>query len=199
MTVVEPEQRGEKRVVLKKEAELPILLKFYHAPNLHNPDSYALDLLSVILAGGRSSRLHHELVYQKRLVRGIDADYNGVSLDPGGFSLWAQLLPGVETASVEREIDRQIERVKRDPVSDRELQKAKNQVEAAFIFAQDSVFGQAMKLGYFEVLGSWRLVDQYLEGVRKVTREDIRRVARKYLDGERRTVATLIPTKGAVQ
>src|SRR5262245_16749257 len=145
--VQEPEQRGERRVVLKKEAELPIVLQFYRAPNLKSPDSFELELLSVVLAGGSSSRLNHELVYQKRMVRGVDADYSGLSVDPMGFSVYAQLLPGIESANVEREIDRQIDRVKNELISDRELQKAKNQIEAAFIFAQDSIHGQAMKIG----------------------------------------------------
>jgi zinc protease len=191
----EPEQRGERRVILKKEAELPLVLAFYHAPNLKSPDSFALDLLSVVLAGGKSSRLHHDLVYQKRLVRGVDADYSGVSIDPAGLSVYAQLLPGIEAAAVEREIHRNLEKVKTELISERELQKAKNQVEAAFVFAQDSIFGQAMKIGYYEAVGGWRQMDAYLDGIRKVTREDIRRVAGQYLNPDRRTVGTLIPTK----
>jgi len=104
--IEEPEQRGERRLIYKKEAELPLVLSFYHAPNLKSPDSFALDLLTVVLAGGKSSRLYHDLVYQKRLVRGIDADYSGISMDPAGLSIYAQLLPGIEPATVEREIDR---------------------------------------------------------------------------------------------
>jgi zinc protease len=195
VNVEEIEQRGERRVILKKEAELPFVLKFYHAPNLKSPDSFALDLLSVILAGGKSSRLYHDLVYQKRLVRGVDADYSDISIDPAGLSIYAQLLPGVDPAAVEREINRGLEKVKSELVSERELQKAKNQVEAAFIFAQDSIFGQAMKIGYYEAVGGWRQMDGYLDGIRKVTREDIQRVARQYLIPDRRTVGTLIPTK----
>jgi zinc protease len=191
----EPEQRGQRSVILKKEAELPFVLSFYHAPNLKSQDSFALDLLAVILAGGRSSRLYHELVYEKRLVRGVDVDYSGVSIDPMGLSIYAQLLPGIEPPTVEREIDRLVEEIKSALVAERELQKAKNQVEAAFVFAQDSIFGQAMKIGYYEVAGGWRQMNEYLEGVRKVTREDIQRVARQYLDADRRTVGTLIPTK----
>ena len=191
----EPEQRGQRSVILKKEAELPFVLSFYHAPNLKSQDSFALDLLAVILAGGRSSRLYHELVYEKRLVRGVDVDYSGVSIDPMGLSIYAQLLPGIEPPAVEREIDRLVEETKSALVAERELQKAKNQVEAAFVFAQDSIFGQAMKIGYYEVAGGWRQMNEYLEGVRKVTREDIQRVARQYLDPDRRTVGTLIPTK----
>lgn len=199
LTLVEPPQRGEKRVALKKEAELPLLMMHHHAPNLHSPDSFALDLLSVVLAGGKSSRLYQELVYQKRLVRGIDADYNAVSVDATGFSVSAQLLPGAGLAKVESEIERLLDQVKTELVSERELQKAKNQIEAAFIFAQDSIFGQAMKIGYYEMVGDWRLVDSYLVNMRKVTREDLRRVAQKYLQRDNRTVGTLIPTKVKVQ
>ena len=191
----EIEQRGERRLVLKKEAELPFVLNFYHAPNLKSSDSFALDLLTVVLAGGKSSRLYHDLVYQKRLVRGIDADYSGISIDPAGLSIYAQLLPGIEPATVEREIERGIKKIKSDLISERELQKAKNQVEAAFVFAQDSIFGQAMKIGYYEAVGGWRQMDSYLDGIRKVTREDIRRVAQQYLLQDRRTVGTLIPIK----
>ena len=197
--VVEPEQRGERRVTLKKEAELASFLMFYQAPNLKNPDNFALDLLAVVLAGGRSSRLHHELVYQKRLVRGVDADYSSVSVDPMGFSISAQLLPGVQPAAVEHEIDGMLVKVKAELISERELQKAKNQIEAAFVFAQDSIFGQAMKIGYYEIAGGWRQLDGYLDGIRKVTREDIRRVARQYLNADRRTLGTLIPTKEKAQ
>ncbi|HEY7217362.1 MAG TPA: pitrilysin family protein, partial [Candidatus Binatia bacterium] len=163
VSVEEPAQHGERRVILKKEAELPFILMFYRAPNLRSPDNFALDLLSVVLAGGRSSRLYHELVYQKRLVRNVDADYSGVSIDPMGFSVTAQLLPGVEPAKVEGEIDRLLDKVKSELITDRELQKAKNQIEASFIFAQDSIFGQAMKIGYYEIAGGWRQMEGYLE------------------------------------
>ena len=190
----EPPQRGERRVTLKKEAELPFVLLYYHTPNLMSPDNYALDVLSVVLAGGRSSRLHHDLVYQKRLVRSIDADYNGVSIDPSVFSVTAQLMPGKDPGEIEREIDLLLDQVKSQPISDRELQKAKNQIEAAFVFAQDSIFGQAMKIGYYEAVGGWRLMDRYLDGIRKVTVEDVQRVAKQYLDRDRRTVGVLIPT-----
>lgn len=191
----EPPQQGERRVTLKKEAELPFVLMYYHTPNLKSPDSYALDVLSVVLAGGRSSRLYHDLVYQKRLARSVDADYNGLAIDPSVFSVTAQLMPGKEPAEIEREMDRLLEQVKIELISDRELQKAKNQIESAFIYAQDSIFGQAMKIGYYEAVGGWRLMDGYLDGIRKVTREDVQRVAKAYLDRDRRTVGILLPSK----
>jgi zinc protease len=188
-------QKGERRVLLKKEAELPFALMYYHTPNLKSPDNYALDVLSVVLAGGRSSRLYHDLVYQKRLARSVGADYNGLSIDPSVFSVTAQLMPGKDPAEIERGIDNLLEPLKSDLISDRELQKAKNQIESAFVYGQDSIFGQAMKIGYYEAVGDWRLMDGYLDGIRKVTRQDIQRVAQEYLDRDRRTVGVLIPSK----
>src|ERR1044071_4892493 len=146
MRAQEPPQRGERRVFFKKQAELPFVLMFYHAPNLKSPDSFALDVLSVVLAGGRSSRLYRDLVYEKRMARNIDADYSAVSVDPMGFSITAPLLPGIAPAKLEREVERGLEEVKSKLITERELQKAKNQIEAAFVFAQDSIFGQAMKI-----------------------------------------------------
>ncbi|HXG52109.1 MAG TPA: pitrilysin family protein [candidate division Zixibacteria bacterium] len=197
--VVEPPQRGERRVILKRPAELPFILIYYHAPNLKNPDSFALEVLTYILAGGRSSRLYRELVYEKRLARSIDADYSSVSVDPPVLSITAQLMPGRDVAAVEREIDALIDRVKTEGVTERELEKAKNQIEAGFVFAQDSVFGQALKIGYYEAVGDWRLMNNYLDGIRKVSRDDVVRVARQYLDRDRRTVGILVPTSENVQ
>jgi zinc protease len=188
-------QRGERRISLKKEAELPLLLIYYHVPNLSNPDSFALDLLTVILASGRSSRLHQDLVYRQRLARKVDADYSRLSVDPPIFSISAQAMPRKDSTEMERAIDNLLEQIRSEPVTERELQKAKNQVESSFIFGQDSIFGQAMRIGRYEIAARWRLKDRYLAEIRRLTAADLLRVAKKYLDPDRRTVGVLIPTQ----
>jgi zinc protease len=195
VTLEEPPQKGERRVALKKEAELPLLSMYYHVPNLQNSDGFALDLLSVILASGRSSRLYQDLVYNKRIATGVDADYDGVSIGPAIFSFTAQVMPDKQQAEVESAIDKVVAQVRSEPVSDRELEKAKNQVEAAFVFGQDSIFGQALRIGQFESVAKWQFINTYLPGIRAVTAADVLRVAKKYLDPDRRTVGTLVPTK----
>ncbi len=195
VTLEEPPQKGERRVALKKEAELPLLSMYYHVPNLQDSDGFALDLLSVILASGRSSRLYQDLVYTKRIATGVDADYDGVSIGPAIFSFTAQVMPDKQEAEVENAIDKVVAQVRSEPVSDRELEKAKNQVEAAFIFGQDSIFGQALRIGQFESVAKWQFINTYLPGIRAVTVADVLRVAKKYLDPDRRTVGTLVPTK----
>ena len=104
-------------------------------------------------------------------------------------------MPEKDINDVKRAIYAQIDRVRSEPVTDRELEKARNQTEAAFVFGQDSVFGQAMRLGRIEAAGDWKLVNNYLAAIGKVTAADILRVAKKYLDPDRRTVGVLIPTK----
>lgn len=194
---VEPQQKGEKRLILKKEAELPYILIAYHTPSIPQEDSFALDVLSTILSGGKSSRIHRSLVYDKKIALDAGSDYSGMYIDPFLFFLWATASPGKEIAEVEKALYEEIERIKNEPPLERELQKAKNQIESFFIFSQDSLYMQAMMNGKFEILGSWRLKDKYLEEIRKIKPEDLQRVAKKYLTEDNRTVGILIPTKGS--
>lgn len=191
----EPEQNGERRIRLKKEAELPSALISYHTPSFPHDDSYALEVLSTILSGGKSSRLYRSLIYEKKLSLDAGADYSSMYLDPFLFFFWATAVPGKDIADVEKAVYDEIEKIKNAPPFDKEVQKAKNQIEASFIFGQDSLYMQAMNIGRFELLGSWRLMDKYLNGIRTVTPEDVQRVAKKYLTEDNRTVGILIPIK----
>ena len=191
----EPQQDGEKRVFLKREAELPYILVGYHVPSVPHEDSYGLEVLSTILSGGKSSRIYKSLVYEKKLALNAGAEYNGMYLDPFLFYLWGTPAPGKEVGELEKMLYAEIEAIKDSSPSEQEVQKAKNQIEASFVFEQDSLYMQAMKIGKFELLGSWKLKDTYLDGIRKVTPEDVRRVAKRYLSEENRTVGILIPQK----
>lgn len=191
----EPEQKGGKRVYLKKEAELPYFMAAYHTPSFPHEDSPALEVLSIILSGGKSSRLYKALVYEKKLALDAGSDYSGMYLDPFLFFSFASSAPGKDIAEVEKALYSEIENIKNSPPSEKEVQKAKNQVEASFIFEQDSLYMQAMNIGRFEMLGGWRLMDKYLAGIRKVTPEDIQKAAKKYLSEDNRTVGILIPAK----
>jgi zinc protease len=191
----EPPQRGERRVYLKREAELPYVIALYHAPALPEEDGYALEVLDMVLSGGKSSRLYRSLVYDKKLALSAFTDYAGTQRDPYLFFLGATASPGTDAGELERALYAEVEAVKAGPPTEFELQKAKNQLEAEFIMGQDSIFYQAMVIGRFEILGDWRLKDSYIDGIRRVTAEDVSRVAKKYLSRENRTVGTLIPKR----
>ncbi|MFQ5848403.1 MAG: M16 family metallopeptidase [Candidatus Methylomirabilales bacterium] len=190
----EPPQDAQRRVILtRQDAQLPSVVAAYHTPNLTHPDSYALEVLEVLLAGGRSARLHRHLVYEKQLALSAGAYYARVSMDPELFSLFATPAPGRMGKELEQALYAEIEHLKTELVSPRELQKAKNQIEASFIFGEDSIFNLARQIASYEIVAGWRYWKAYLPGIRAVTREDIRRVARKYFRAENRTVGILVP------
>ena len=190
---IDPPQIGERRIFLKKEAQLPSLVMGYHVPNLREQDSYVLEVIATLLSGGKSSRLYQSLMREKRLVLSVDADHSLTSRDPSLFTLSAELLPGKEVADVEKAFDQEVDQLQKEPVGKQELEKAKNQLEASFIFAQDSLFYQAMLLARHEIAMSWKTIDDYLPSIQKVSPEDIQRVAKKYLTPDNRTVGILIP------
>ena len=190
---VDPSQPGERKVFVKKEAQLPFLLIGYHIPNLTEPDGYVLEVIAGILSNGKSSRFYKDLVYDKRLVLSADADNSLLSRDPSLFTLSAEPLPGKDVGDIENALNQEIEILKKEPVGEHELEKAKNQIEAAFVYAQDSIFYQAMLLAQCEITLDWKAIDDYIPSIWKVTPKDIMRVAGKYLVNDNRTVGILIP------
>ncbi len=187
------QQIGERRVTVKKEAQLPSLLVGYHVPNLTNPDGYVLEVIAGLLAGGKSSRLYRKLVREKELVFSVSADNSLVSHDPNLFSISVDPLPKKEIKEIEAAVYEEIDRLRKEPVADGELQKVKNQVEAAFLYGQDSLFYQGMALGEYEMAHGWRKADDYVPSIEKVTAGDVMRVANLYLISDNRTVAILEP------
>jgi len=194
VTAVEPPQRGERRVVLRRPARLPIVYLAWHVPDHRSPDAPALEVLAQVLAGGRASRLHRRLVYERQLALDAGSDYPYFSLDPNLFWCWATAMPGQTPEAVEQALLVEIERLATEPVTEEELTRARNQVEAAFVFAQDSVHRRASLLARFELLGGYALADAYLARLAAVTAADLQRVARTWLAPDRRTVGVLVPT-----
>jgi len=189
----EPPQHGERRVTVKKTAQLPVIFVGYPVPNFSSPDAFALELLSVILSGGRASRLYKRLVYEQQIALSAGGDYSYFSVDPNLFWFYATALPGQPIAKVEGALLQEAERLKTEGVSEAELARAKNQVEAGFVFQQDSIHRRASVLARFELIGGWRRLDGFVPGIRAVTAEELKRVAARYFLEDRRNVGTLVP------
>jgi zinc protease len=190
---VEPPQNGERRVTVQKQAALPIVYLAWHVPNQKSDDAPALELLSTILAGGRASRLYRDLVYQRQLALDAGGDYSFFSVDPNLFWFWATAMPGQTPDTLEKELVAHMERLKTEPVTDEELARAKNQIEAALVFQEDSVHRRAALLARFEVIGGHALKDTFIARIRAVTAADLTRVARTWFPSERKSVGVLLP------
>ncbi len=192
----EPKQMGERRAIVRREAQLPFIFSAYHAPNYKNPDSYALTVLSNILSSGKSARLYRSLVYQQQIALETGGYYNGLTTDPELFYVYATAQPEGSPALLEAALNKEIARLQSALVTDTELKKAKNQIAASYLMASDSNFYRAMQIGTAETVGAgYRYVLDYVDNIQKVTAEDVRRVAALYLVDDAKSVGTLIPKK----
>jgi len=190
-------QLGERRVTVNRTTPgLPYVVVAYHVPNLRDSDSYALEVVSAILSSGKSSRLYENLVRGKRLAVSAGADYSLLSIDPSLFYFYAEPLPGKDVSQLEAAIYAEIEKLQSEPVSPREIEKAKNQLEASFTFGQDSLFYQGLLLARYELVSTWKDIAKYIPAIRAVSAEDVTRVARKYFLSRNRTVGLLLPEDG---
>ena len=189
----EPEQLGERRVVVRKAAQLPIQMIAYHVPETRHPDSMPLDIAAVLLTRGQSSRLYRRMVDEEPLALSVNAGKRN-SLDPALMVFTIQPRSGVDPARTEKVLYEELERLGNTPVSDRELQKAKNQLLTAHYRSLKTIAGRASLLGQYEIFyGDYARLFSVDKDVEAVTAADVQRVARKYFTEKNRTVATLIP------
>ena len=190
----EPPQVGERRAIVKREAQLPFIFMGFHVPNYSHPDSYPLAALSQILSGGKSSRIYQSLVYKKQLALSAGGQYDDLSTDSDLFYFYGTPRQGVAIAALEAALQAEIVRFQTEKVTETELTKARNQIEAGFIFHADSNFARAMQIGRAETVGAgYDYLNQYIDNLRKVTQDDILRVAKKYLIEDGRSVGILVP------
>ncbi len=195
---VEPEQLGERRVVVEDPAQ-PFVMIGYHKPDIHHPDDAVFDAITDIMGIGRTSRLYKSLVKEKK----IAARASGFQGMPGAkypslFLFYAVPAKGHANEECEEAIDVEIERLKNELVSPEELDKAKTRARASLIRQLDSNSGLAAQLTFYHaVTGDWRNLFGQLDKIDKVTAEDIQRVAKEYFTTKNRTVGIIKTTEAA--
>ncbi len=193
VTTVEPPQLGERRLVVRKPAELPLLMIGYHVPQTNSPDFYALNILRTILFQGESSRMYQRLVDQDQIALDVSS-YVEPAFDPTLMIIEAQPKQAVDPAKCEKEIYEELERVKSAPVTDQELEKAKNIRLVEFYHQMRTISGRANTIGTYEVFfGDYKQLFEAAAKYGAVTKEDVQRVAKAYFGESNRTVATLLP------
>jgi len=192
-TVVEPQQTAEIRDVVFDNIQLPAVIQAYHIPAQGTPDSYALDMLSTLLSGGQSSRMYKALVDEQKKAYTVQAFPFSLE-DPGLYLTFGLVNMGVTPEDLEKAMDAEVEKVQKELISEKEFQKIRNQVESNFVQQNSSAVGIAEQLANYHVYyKDANLVNTELERYMKVTREDLQRVAKKYLVKENRVVLQYLP------
>ena len=194
--VVEPPQRGERRAIVKKVSQVEALLAGFHIVGIDHPDLYPLNLLSIILSGGKSSRFHQEFV---RVGKAIALEVELAPLpfsaqDPDLLVITAVATPGRPLPELEQELWAAIDKLCQDGVSPLELARAKKLVRSQAVRSLAHNFFRGLLIGLFHLkTGNANLANQILSSIEAVTEADILRVARTYLREDNRTVVVLQP------
>jgi len=190
----EPPQTAERReVAYDAKAPLPAVILTFHVPRALDPDLYPLQVASHILEEGESSRLYRKLVYERQIA--VAAGGQAFPLeDPGVFFFYAYLQHGQKPEAGEAALQEEIDRLRAEPVSAAELEKAKNQIVAQRVFERDRVSAKADAIGQASViLGDLSRVNHELDQYQKVTAADVQRVARQYFTTRNRTTVFMLP------
>lgn len=189
----EPGQRGERRVLVRHPAENVSFQTGYKVPDVKHSDTVVLDVLASILSDGESSRLHQSLVYERQIALAATAFFRA-RLAPTLFEFYVEMKPGQTAAAGEAALDAVLDSLATHGPGARELEKAKNLIEAEFVRSLKTNNGVGEQLGFYEhVHGDYREIFRTIQRVRAVTAEDCKRVARTWFVPHQRTVAVLVP------
>ncbi len=196
VTTIEPEQEGERRLLVHKPAQLPLLMLGYHVPRTDSPDFYALNILRTILFQGESSRMYQRLVDKDQIALDVSSAVEP-AFDPTMVEVVAQPKQGVDPQVCEKAMYEELERAASAPVSDTELEKAKNIRLVEFYRQMRTINGRANTIGTYEVFfGDYNKLFDAAKNYSAVTKEDVQRAAKTYFGANNRTVATLVPENG---
>jgi predicted Zn-dependent peptidase len=191
-TTTEPPQNSERRVVLQDMSQ-PLYLEGYHRPDYRNPDDAVYDAIADLMSEGRTSRLYRALVRDQKIAS-YSAGFTGLpgSKYPHLFAFYAFPLPGHKPDQMAGAIHAEIERIKKEDISDDELKMIKTRAKANLIRGLGNNEGLALQLGLYQArYGDWRELFRQADRIDKVSKADIRRVANQTFVPTNRTVGII--------
>lgn len=187
-------QPAQQPIVLRQPGSTALLQVVYPLPDIQHPDVPAIDLMDMVLTGGRSSKLYQALV-ETGLASSVGA-YASELIEPGWYEMSITAAPGKELTQIEQTLQQTLTDLRQHPVSQEELDRARTQLQASFILSNQDISSQAMQLAYNQVVANdYRFSDRYLAAIATLTPADIQRVAQTYLDPAKRTVGFFEPTQ----
>ncbi|MBD2163069.1 insulinase family protein [Calothrix membranacea FACHB-236] len=181
-------------IVLKQPGSAALLQAVYPLPDIKHPDVPAIDVMDMILTGGRNSRLYQALVES-----GLASSVSGSAaelIEPGWYEINATAAPGKELTKISQVLQQSLAKLQQQPVTTEELNRAKTQLQASFILSNQDITSQANQLGYNQTIaGDYHFVEKYLAAIAKVTPQDVQRVAKTYLNLDKQTIGFFEPTQ----
>jgi len=189
---IKPQTEERKETMIDELAQLPAFHIAYHIPPDRDPDHYAIDLLAMALGDGESSRLYQELVKKRELLSSLHVSTDS-RRGPDVFSVWAVCAEGKEAKAAREVIFAELEKIAKNGLTERELQKAKNRMRSSFVFGLASNLDRASVLGMFELyFGNAELLRTELDRYLAVNLDDVKRVAGRYFAASNRTVLDVV-------
>ncbi|MBX7116078.1 MAG: insulinase family protein [Myxococcaceae bacterium] len=193
----EPEQRGERRAQVWHPAQAPSLMVAYRGPKASHPDTLTLDVLQYALAVGQGSRLTKALVFEQEAAVSVSVDWSW-RVDPGAFTIHMELKPGADPQKCEEALYRELDKVVKEGLESREVEKACNNLQAQLLRELATNNGRAHALGHYEMmLGTWQEGLALANRYPLITCDDLQKAAAKYLSAHQRSVVTLMPREEA--
>ena len=174
----EPRQTEERRLSVERNVPVDALYMAFHKCDRKHPDYHTFDLMSDILCNGRSSRLIQHLVQEKQVFSSIDAYISG-SIDEGLIQIGGKPVPGISLEEAEEAVWKELEAMKTERISEKELEKVKNRYESEQIFSNINYLNVATNLAFFELIGQAEDINHEVEKYRAITSERIMEVSRK--------------------
>ena len=178
---VEPKQKEARKMDVKADVPLDALYKCYPMAARTEQGYYVADLITEVLGGGASSRLHQSLIKEKKLFSQIECYHTG-SNDPGLVVIEGKLIKGVSLEAADAAVEEELEKLKSAMITEKELTKIKNKTESAIVFEDMSVMNRANSLAIYELLGDVNMMNTELEKYHAVTAEEILATSREIFD-----------------
>ncbi len=198
----EPPVLGKKSLEIHSTAKLPLVMIGYSVPGVSTAktayEPYALELITGILDAGEGARFAKNLIREKHLATGADAYYNLYSRYQTQFIIYGAPAQNKSIRELQKALIAELDDLKKTPVSEKELQRIKNQIIAQKTYEKDSIFGQAMELGLLETVGlGWKKGINYTHAINAVTALQIQQTAQRYFQENNMTIAKLEPATNA--
>lgn len=176
----EPIQIEPRLLTIENNVPADAIYKVWHTGPRNSKEFYSLDMLTDILSGGESGRLHNSLVREKKIFSDINAYITG-DIDPGLLMISGKLMKGVDFATAEDSLTKEIDKLKTVVISSEELEKVKNKFESSHVFTNTNILNKAMNLAFFELLGDASIINTEVSKYFEISADDEIEIAKKVL------------------